>query len=100
VSTAAFRPAERVPGMAMDAPRRLDELLAEAIARPPGPERDAWIDSVCGLGTILGKELLALIEAHEQAGSFLDEPLVSPWPGDVAKALSDEDDEEPGAWVP
>jgi len=58
----------------MNTPARweqIDKVVAAALELP-APERDTYVDSVCGAGTPLSTEVRALIRAYEQAGDFLD----------------------------
>src|SRR3989441_3285556 len=50
---------------------QIDKVVAAALELP-APERDTYVDSVCGAGTPLSTEVRALIRAYEQAGDFLD----------------------------
>jgi len=59
----------------------MDELLAKALEQPAGPDRDRWLDVNCNDDPDLERRLRALIEAHEAAGDFLEDPLVIIPPG-------------------
>jgi hypothetical protein len=54
--------------------RPLDELLAEALAKPRGRDREHWIATTCGEDAALELELRRLLAAHESAGPFLTRP--------------------------
>ena len=58
----------------------LEALLLEALQRPEGSERDAWIAEACGHDAALAGDLRELIVAHVAAGTFLLKPLVRPLP--------------------
>jgi len=63
--------------------RAIDELLAKAIRQRPGVERERWIVRACRGDAALEFELRCLIAAYEEAGTFLEKPLVDPppeWP--------------------
>ena len=53
---------------------RLQELFAAALERPPG-DRSAFIGLACGDDALLRQRLQALLRSHDEAGSFLSEPL-------------------------
>jgi hypothetical protein len=58
----------------------LEVLLHEALQRPAGSERDAWIVEACRGDAALARDLRELVTAHEAAGTFLSKPLVPPLP--------------------
>ena len=51
--------------------RPLDDLFAEALAKPKGRDREHWIATTCGEDAALELELRRLLDAHESAGSFM-----------------------------
>jgi hypothetical protein len=57
---------------------RLIELFNEAKARPAGPERERFLGEACRNDPELQGQVLALLRAHEGAGSFLQHTLVVP----------------------
>ncbi len=56
----------------------LDEIFAEVIRRSPGPDRDAYLDEVCGDDTEQRGRVERLLRALEDAGSFLESPAANP----------------------
>ena len=46
-------------------------VFAEAIALPPGAARDQLVAERCGEDTGLLRDLASLLQAHDDAGSFL-----------------------------
>ena len=46
-------------------------LFCQALERPPGPERDAYLDAECGENASLRAEVEALLLAHDNASGFL-----------------------------
>ncbi|MFO0955908.1 MAG: hypothetical protein U0800_00410 [Isosphaeraceae bacterium] len=46
-------------------------IFGEALDRPAGPEREAYLDRVAPRGTPLRARIDALLEADAQAGRFL-----------------------------
>lgn len=50
---------------------RLNPLFAAAVEKPPG-ERDAFVAEACGDDSELLRELIALVEAHEQQNATAD----------------------------
>lgn len=54
------------------------EIFEAAIDLPDAPSRSAYLDQVCGADPVLRAKVLGLIDSHEQAGSFLAAPLVTP----------------------
>src|SRR5687768_2187997 len=51
-----------------------DEILQAAIDQPAA-ERAAYVDAACGTDAALHARVEALLRAHDEAGSFLDQPL-------------------------
>src|SRR6516165_2965869 len=59
--------------------RRTDEsIFAEALRRSSPGERAAFLDQVCGADQAWRERIETLIRSHDQAGSFLKEPLAAP----------------------
>ena len=54
--------------------RPLDDLLAGALAKPKGRDREHWIATTCGEDAALELELRRLLDAHESAGPFMTRP--------------------------
>ena len=63
--------------------RRAEELFHAAVERPPEARR-AFLNEACGEDSELRRQVEVLISKDEQAGSFLEKPVVA----DVAAALS------------
>ncbi len=65
-----------------------ETLFAEALARTDPAERAAFLEQACGGDVALRQRMEALLQSHEQAGSFRDKP--------AAEATSDV---VPGQWL-
>jgi len=63
--------------------RRAENLFHAALERPPEARR-AFLDEACGEDTELRRQVELLVSKDEEAGSFLEKPVVA----DVAAALS------------
>ncbi len=59
---------------------REESLFHEALARPAGPDRKAFLDSACAGQTELRAAVEALLEAHEKTGDFILDPQVEDEP--------------------
>jgi len=57
--------------MTPDQWKRINELFASALARPPA-ERDAFLSEACNGDDVLRGEVASLIAAHDRAGDFMD----------------------------
>ena len=75
---------------------RANELFLKAMELRSAPERRALLDAHCGADDALRAEVERLLEASDQAGSFLDRPAVevgittmAPRPGDESAAALD-----------
>ena len=55
---------------------RVKTILAEAIEKV-GPDRQSFLDQVCGNDASLRGEVESLLAAAEQAGEFLQSPTAS-----------------------
>ncbi|HTG43113.1 MAG TPA: serine/threonine-protein kinase [Verrucomicrobiae bacterium] len=68
---------------------RLIELYTEANARLAGAERDRFLLEACGEDAALRKQIISLLQSHQDAGEFLTEPIFPPLlvatekPGDI-----------------
>jgi serine/threonine protein kinase len=51
-----------------------NELFVEALARPEGPIREAFLNQACGNDDALKGQVLALLEGNQKAGQFLSLP--------------------------
>jgi signal transduction histidine kinase len=56
----------------------VDQIFAEALAIPAGPERANYIDQACEADDGLRWRVLRLLRAHDDAQSFLELPAVDP----------------------
>jgi serine/threonine protein kinase/tetratricopeptide (TPR) repeat protein len=54
----------------------IEQLFAEALNRPAGAERDAYLDAACGDPELRGR-VERLLRAHGDAESFLESPVVA-----------------------
>ena len=68
--------------------QQVQALFHEALKCPP-EERAAFLERACGGDEGLRQEVFSLLAAHEQAASFIEEPLLGSGAG-----------EEPGAALP
>ena len=57
---------------------REEALFREALQRPEGPERDAFLNQACAGDQALRSRLEALLEAHESPDLFLEPQAVPP----------------------
>jgi serine/threonine protein kinase len=57
-----------------------DSVFAVALSKRTAAERAAYLDEACKGNAALRHEVEALLQAHEQAGDFLAEPLVKAVP--------------------
>jgi serine/threonine protein kinase/tetratricopeptide (TPR) repeat protein len=57
-----------------------DSIFAAALSKRSAAERAAYLDEACGSNATLRQEIVALLQAHDQAGAFLAEPFVKAVP--------------------
>src|SRR5437588_3101441 len=57
-----------------------EEILLTAVEKKTPAERAAYLDGACGPDAELRALVAGLLKAHEEAGSFLEEPLFEPSP--------------------
>jgi serine/threonine protein kinase/Flp pilus assembly protein TadD len=55
-----------------------EEILQAAVEKESPAERAAYLESVCGQDTALRALVEGLLRAHDEAGSFLEQPLFGP----------------------
>jgi tetratricopeptide (TPR) repeat protein len=55
---------------------RANEIFADVLELP-GPQRQGFLEQVCGSDRALRRQVEVLLAAHAQAGSFLDEPALA-----------------------
>jgi len=53
-------------------PRRLKTVFHEALERPPGPERSAYLVEACREDTVLRDQVEQLLRDHDRVGRFLE----------------------------
>jgi hypothetical protein len=58
------------------APSDVKSIFQAAVDKPPGAERDAFLDHACAGDAYVPRRVEALIQAHDQPGSFLDKPIL------------------------
>src|SRR5262245_7689719 len=58
-------------------PARAKAIFLEAIGKHASQDWDAFLRSACGDDATLRRQVMILLEAHQQAGSFLDAPAVA-----------------------
>jgi len=76
---------------------REEAVFLEALERPRGPERDAFLDQACAGDPPLRERLEALLQAHETSDLFL-EPLAAP-PDSVTGPPASPPEEGPGTLI-
>src|SRR5438046_4022997 len=59
---------------------KAEEILQAAVEKKTPAERAAYLDGACGPDAELRALVAGLLKAHEEAGSFLEEPLFEPSP--------------------
>jgi serine/threonine protein kinase len=57
-----------------------EEILQGAVERRNPAERAAYLDGACGQDPELRARIEGLLKAHDEAGSFLEQPLFEPLP--------------------
>src|SRR5262249_26164638 len=57
---------------------QVDEVFDEALRRAAGPDRDCYLDEVCGGDPELRRRVERLLRAVSEAGSFLETPAQDP----------------------
>jgi serine/threonine protein kinase/tetratricopeptide (TPR) repeat protein len=57
-----------------------EEILLAAVEKKTPAERAAYLDGACGPDADLRAEVEDLLQAHEAAGNFLEQPLFKPTP--------------------
>ncbi len=58
-------------------PRNEESIFAEALEKRSGTERSDFLDAVCNGDTALRGRVEKLLKSHDQAGSFLRQPLTA-----------------------
>src|SRR5262245_15622370 len=54
---------------------KIRELFVAAVGKVPPERWDAFLAKACGDRTELRREVLELLQAHREAGNFLDQPV-------------------------
>jgi serine/threonine protein kinase len=70
---------------------RVERLFREALTHPLA-ERRRFLESACRGDSDLLREVLSLLASHEEAGSFLDAPVLAFLPGAALAAAADSAD--------
>jgi predicted ATPase len=78
--------------MSVERWQRLEAVYHEALARPPG-ERASFLDHACAGNEDLRRELDQLLAWEARAGTFLDEPILTP-AGESSSAVPPSHDPE------
>src|SRR5437762_13615004 len=73
----------------------VEEILLAAVEKKTPAERAAYLEGACGPDAALRALVEGLLESHEQAGSFLEQPLFEPSPTTDPPL----DPEKPGAVI-
>ena len=55
--------------------QRIEPIFAKALEKE-GPERETYLDQVCGGDVRLRQDLESLLLAHEGSGQFLEPPVL------------------------
>jgi serine/threonine protein kinase len=58
----------------MSEPKQHDATIFDAALQLPPDQRTAYLEKICGDDAQLRQRITALLQAHEQAGGFLDHP--------------------------
>ncbi len=66
-----------------------EEIFWAALELPKGIERSEYLDRACQNNEALKKEVESLLQSHEQAGSFLQQPIISPARAEVPNPKDD-----------
>jgi RNA polymerase sigma factor (sigma-70 family) len=54
--------------------KRIKEIFADALEKAEAAERAAYLSQACGNDAQLRQQVEALLQAHEKAGAFLEQP--------------------------
>src|SRR5437660_402212 len=57
-----------------------EEILLAAVGKKTPAERAAYLDGACGSDAGMRALVEGLLKSHDQAGSFLEQPLFEPTP--------------------
>jgi eukaryotic-like serine/threonine-protein kinase len=74
--------------------QRVKEIFLAAVEKASPPEREACLHEACGEDEALRRQVEALVRKHEEAGSFLESPVLDPagtvdrQPSDAASPLA------------
>src|SRR5262245_56351550 len=74
---------------------KANDLFLEAVEKPPGESRESYLDQACGSDMDLRGQVVALLEANDKAGSFLESPALS----GVHTAVESSISERPGTVI-
>ncbi len=77
-------------------PRSAKEVFAHAQELSSPAERMAYLDQACADSPELRQQVEALLQALEEAGSFLETPAVQPEPTRISQPDGNTSDHEPG----
>ena len=80
--------------MNTDHDKRVKEIFGNALEKADAAERAAYVAQACGDDTQLRQQVEALLQAHEKAGGFLEEPVAALPGGTIV--LSTTPSEKPG----
>jgi eukaryotic-like serine/threonine-protein kinase len=80
-------------------PQRVQAAFLGALERPAA-DRPALLDQECGADGELRRRVEALLKAHDEAGSFLEEPATNPAFTSDPEPTATADEGEPGAGAP
>ena len=64
--------------MNSDRDQLVKEIFADALEKADAAERDAYLSQACGEDAQLRQHVEALLQAHQKAGAFLEEPAPPP----------------------
>ena len=88
-----------MPSPMKTADDREKRLFLEALQRPRGPEREAYLDGACAGNEGLRKRLAALLMAHESPDPFLEPPVSDLLGQAIARPAPEFTVEEAGARI-
>jgi WD40 repeat protein/serine/threonine protein kinase len=68
---------------------KAEEIFLAAVEKKLPGERAAYLEGACGNAAALSAQVLALLQSHEQAGSFLEQPLFASSPTSDTSAFTE-----------
>ncbi|MHC4406583.1 MAG: hypothetical protein ACYTG0_43715, partial [Planctomycetota bacterium] len=65
------------------------EIFMAALDKTSPNERNAYLDEICGDDAELRRRVEALLQSYDDAGSFLEEPVLGDRPTQALRGLTD-----------